>query len=60
LARAIGHPLVVDDELAMFVFEMCTDAAFLRERGRSFAPQVPVDPGEPTLDRLAGLLGRHP
>jgi len=42
------------------VLETCTDAAFLRDRGRAFAPAVPVDADAATIDRLAGLLGRQP
>ena len=60
LAQAIGYDLVVDEELAVFVLETCTDAAFLRDRGRAFAPAVPVDADAATIDRLAGLLGRQP
>jgi uncharacterized protein (TIGR03086 family) len=60
LAQAIGYHLVVDEELAAFVLETCTDAAFLRDRGRAFAPAVPVDADAATIDRLAGLLGRQP
>ena len=60
LAQAIGYDLVVDEELAVFVLETCTDAAFLRDRGRAFGPAVPVDADAATIDRLAGLLGRQP
>ena len=60
LARAIGHDLVVDEDLAAFVLETCTDAEFLRARGRAFAPAVPVSADAATIDRLAGLLGRPP
>ena len=60
LAQAIGHDLVVDEELVAFVLETCTDAAFLRDRVRAFAPAIPVDPDAATIDRLAGLLGRRP
>ena len=60
LAQAIGYDLVVDEELAAFVLETCSDAAFLRDRGRAFAPAVPVDADAATIDRLAGLLGRQP
>ncbi len=60
LAQAIGHDLAVDEELAAFVLDTCSDAPFLRDRGRAFAPAVPVDPGAPVIDRLAGLLGRRP
>ena len=60
LAQAIGHDLVVDEELAAFVLETCTDAAFLRDRGRAFAPAVTVSADAATIARLAGLLGRQP
>jgi uncharacterized protein (TIGR03086 family) len=60
LARAVGYPLVVDQELAAFVLDLCQNAAFVRDRGRAFAAEVPVDPAAEPLDRLAGLLGRQP
>jgi uncharacterized protein (TIGR03086 family) len=60
LAQAIGHELVVDEELVDFVLETCTDAAFLRDRGRAFGPAVAVRADAATIDRLAGLLGRQP
>jgi len=60
LAQAIGYDLVVDEDLVAFVLETCTDAAFLRDRGHAFAPAVPVSTDAPTIDRLAGLLGRPP
>jgi uncharacterized protein (TIGR03086 family) len=60
LAQAVGHDLVVDEELVAFVLEICADAPFLRDRGRAFAPAIAVDPDAAAIDRLAGLLGRQP
>jgi uncharacterized protein (TIGR03086 family) len=60
LAQAIGHDLDVDEELVAHVLDTCTDAPFLRDRGRTFAPEVAVDPGAAVIDRLAGRLGRSP
>ena len=60
LAQAIDHHLVVDEELVAFVLETCTDATFLRDRGRAFGPAVAVNEDAAPIDRLAGLLGRQP
>jgi uncharacterized protein (TIGR03086 family) len=60
LARAISHPIAADEELAAFVLALTKDSPVAEQRGRAFGPEVPVAAGAPTLDRLAGYLGRRP
>lgn len=60
LARAIDHRLDVDEELAAFVLAVATETPVAEQRGRAFGPELPVPAQAPTIDRLAGFLGRRP
>jgi uncharacterized protein (TIGR03086 family) len=60
LAQAIDYPLAVDEELAAFVLALASETPVAEQRGRAFGPEVPVAADAPTIDRLAGFLGRHP
>ncbi len=60
LAHAVDQPLVADEDVAALVFALATETPVAAERGRAFGPEVPVEADAPTMDRLAGFLGRRP
>ncbi len=60
-AGATGQILEIDDEVALAVLELAEgyDDPSIRVPGMS-APAVAVPDDAPTLDRVAGFLGRSP
>ena len=63
LAKATGQPPVMPQDLveqAWNVASMFPDSPELRSPGGPFGAKVDVPADAPVLDRLVGLLGRHP
>ena len=63
LARATGQPPELPQDLveqAWNISQLFPDTPEIRGPGGPFAPKVDVPADAPALDRLVGLLGRHP
>ena len=65
IARATGAPTDLDPAVGAFALAWGNDNLKppfrgTEAEGRSFGPEVAVDPGAPVYDRLAGVFGRDP
>jgi uncharacterized protein (TIGR03086 family) len=63
LARTLGAPLTVDDDITAPVLALCEqipDDESRRKPGAVFGPAVPYADGAPAMDRIVALLGRSP
>jgi uncharacterized protein (TIGR03086 family) len=60
VGRACGDERPIPDELAVPLLETARTVVTWPERGRRFAPPVPVDSAAPSGARLLGHLGREP
>ncbi|MGL4177627.1 MAG: TIGR03086 family metal-binding protein [Dermatophilaceae bacterium] len=63
LARTLGIPLTVDDDITGPVLALCEqlpDDESRRAPGSPFGPAVAVPDDTPPLDRIVALLGRSP
>jgi uncharacterized protein (TIGR03086 family) len=65
IATASGQPTELDPEVGAYALAWGADNLKppfrgTEAEGKSFGPEVAVDPGAPVYDRLAGVFGRDP
>ena len=60
IARAMGIPFDISDDILQVVFDLHYPPQPQEERDGMFGPVVEVPDDAPLVDRLAGLTGRDP